>query len=132
MPQVAGINHIALTVTDIERSMPWYCEVLGLAEFMRETHPDGIGKVIVLATPDFSTFVGLHTHPTNEHETFAEQRTGLDHVGFMVANRAELDAWSARLAELGVVHSSVNEREGYATLAFRDPDNIQLEFIAMG
>jgi hypothetical protein len=53
-------------------------------------------------------------------------------VGFLVSSRAELEAWEARLTSFGVEHSPINELEGFAVLAFRDPDNIQLEFISMG
>jgi catechol 2,3-dioxygenase-like lactoylglutathione lyase family enzyme len=132
MPEVAGIHHVSVTVTDMERSVPWYSELLGLTKLMEETHPDGTGYAIVLGKPDWSMCVGLHTHPTNERERFAESRTGLDHIGFTVANKAELDAWESRLTEFGVEHSPVNDKGGYAVLVFRDPDNIQLEFIAMG
>lgn len=132
MPEIAGINHVGVTVTDIERSTPWYSEVLGLTKLMEETHPDGTGYVIVLGKPDWSMCVGLHTHPTSSHEPFAETRTGLDHISFMVANRAELDTWQTHLADNRVDHSPITDRDGYSVLAFRDPDNIQLEFISMG
>ena len=132
MPEVSGIHHVSVTVTDIESSVPWYAELLGLTKLMEEKHPDGTGYAVVLGKPDWSMCVGLHTHPANEHERFSESRTGLDHVGFMVTSRAELDAWESRLTELGVQHSPINDQEGYAVLVFRDPDNIQLEFMSMG
>jgi glyoxylase I family protein len=132
VPDIAGIHHISVTVTDIERSVPWYSEVLGLTKLMDEAHPDGSGYAIILGKPDFSMCVGLHTHQANEREQFSETRTGLDHLSFMVADRAELDAWEERLTELGVAHSPVNDQGAYAVLVFRDPDNIQLEFISMG
>ena len=132
MPDVSGIHHVSVTVTDIERSVPWYSELLGLTKLMEEPHPDGTGYAVVLGKPDWSMCVGLHTHPTNERERFLESRTGLDHIGFMVSGRAELDAWESKLTELGVEHSPVNDQGGYAVLVFRDPDNIQLEFMSMG
>lgn len=132
MPHVSGIHHVSVTVTDIERSVPWYCDLLGLTKLMEESHPDGTGYAVVLGKPDWSMCVGLHTHPTNERERFSESRTGLDHIGFMVSGRAELDSRESRLAELGVEHSPVNDQGGYAVLVFRDPDNIQLEFMSMG
>ena len=132
MPDVSGIHHVSVTVTDIERSVPWYSELLGLTKLMEEQHPDGTGYAVVLGKPDWSMCVGLHTHPTNERERFSESRTGLDHIGFMVSGRAELDAWESKLTELGVEHSPVNDQGGYAVLVFRDPDNIQLEFMSMG
>ena len=48
MPDIATINHVGVTVTDIERSTPWYTEVFGLTKLMEETHPDGTGYVVVL------------------------------------------------------------------------------------
>ena len=132
MPDIAGIHHISVTVTDIERSVPWYSEVLGLGTLMEEKHPDDSGYAVVLGKPDWSMCVGVHTHPTNAHERFSEARTGLDHISFGVASRAELDAWDARLTQLGVEHSPITDRQGYSVLVFRDPDNIQLEFIAFG
>ena len=132
MPDVSGIHHVSVTVTDIERSVPWYSELLGLTKLMEESHPDGTGYAVVLGKPDWSMCVGLHTHPTNERERFSESRTGLDHIGFMVSGRAELDLWESKLTELGVEHSPVNDQGGYAVLVFRDPDNIQLEFFSMG
>ena len=132
MPEISGIHHVSVTVTDIERSVLWYCEVLGLTKLMEEPHPDGTGYAVVLGKPDWSMCVGLHVHPTNEKERFSETRTGLDHVGFMVSGHADLEAWESRLTELRVEHSPINDKEGYSVLVFRDPDNVQREFISMG
>jgi glyoxylase I family protein len=132
MPTISGIHHVSITVPDIERSVPWYSDVLGLTKLMEEQHPGDEGYAVVLGKPDWSMCVGLHTHPTNEKERFSEARTGLDHVGFTVADHAELEAWETKLDELGVEHSPINKKDGYAVLVFRDPDNVQLEFFAMG
>ena len=77
----------------------------------------------------------MHHHESNDGESFDESRTGLDHMGFGVANRADLDTWAAKLDELGIAHTGVRDIEGpapFSTLVFRDPDNIQLEFIYSG
>ena len=132
MPDIASIHHVSLTVTDLDRSVAWYKEVLGLGELMREDHPDGNGYAVVLGKPDFSMCVGLHTHSANASEPYNETRTGLDHVSFGVAQRADLDAWAEHFTKLNVSQSPINEREGYTVLVFRDPDNIQLELISMG
>jgi glyoxylase I family protein len=132
MPDITGIHHISLTVTDLDRSAAWYSEVLGLGELMKETHPDGNGLAIVLGKPDWSMCVGLHTHDANAADPFQETRTGLDHVSFRVADRAELDNWAARFGELGVSQSPITDSEGYSVLVFRDPDHIQLELISLG
>jgi len=132
MASITAIHHISLTVSEIDRSVTWYTDVLGLTKLMEEQHPDGSGYAVVLGKPDWSMCVGLHVHDTNKGEAFAETRTGLDHVSFLVASRAELDAWTDRLSDLGVVHSPVSDQEGYSVLVFRDPDNIQLELVSVG
>jgi glyoxylase I family protein len=132
MPSISAIHHVSLTVREIERSVSWYAEVLGLTKLMEETHPDGSGYAVVLGKPDWSMCVGLHAHAANEGEAFAEQRTGLDHVSFLVSSRAELDEWQARLTDLGAPHSPVNDQDGYSVIVCRDPDNIQLEFVCLG
>ena len=132
MPDIASIHHISLTVTDVDRSVAWYKEVLGLDELMREEHPDGGGYAIILGKPDFSMCVGLHTHSENASEPCSETRTGLDHVSFGVAQRADLDAWAEHFKELNVPQSPITDLGAYAVLVFRDPDNIQLELISMG
>jgi catechol 2,3-dioxygenase-like lactoylglutathione lyase family enzyme len=129
---MSSINHLAITVTDLEKSRAWYEEVLGLTTLMEDTHPDGIGRFVLLGTPTLAVLVGLHEHPANFGERFSETRTGLDHVGFTVPSHAELEAWEGRLTELGVAHSPVNDQEVYSVVVFRDPDNIQLEFICTG
>ena len=50
-------------------------------------------------------------------------------IGLDVASREELERWLARLDELGVSHAGITEEEPWDVLVFRDPDNIQLEFI---
>ena len=76
--------------------------------------------------------VGLHTHSANASEPCNETRTGLDHVSFGVAQRANLDTWAEHFKKLNVFQSPINDQKGYAVLVFRDPDNIQLELISMG
>ena len=131
MPDLTAIHHVSITVTDLGRSVPWYQEVLGLSTLMEDTHPDGTGYFVLLGNPAFTVLVGLHVHPGNGQEVFSEAVTGLDHVGFAVADHAGLEAWERRLTELGVAHSPVDDRPLYSVVVFRDPDNVQLEFICM-
>ena len=132
-PKLGGINHIGLTVPDVEASEIWYARVLGLTRAFVERHHQGTGYTVVLHRPDSPLFtLGLDKHDTNRGERFEEFRTGLDHVAFHVADRADLDAWADHLDRQDVAHSGITERTEpfqYAVLVFRDPDNIQLELI---
>ena len=130
MPQVATTNlhHIALTVTDLDASIAWYERVFGIAYQMDGPHEGGVGKL--LADPEWRLIIVLHRHDANQRERFAETRTGLDHVGFSVPSRADLEAWQAHLQQLGVVQSPIADTPYGSILVFRDPDNIQLEMFA--
>ncbi len=88
----------------------------------------GVGKI--LADEQMRLLIVLHHHDANPGERFSERRTGLDHVGLSVANRAELEAWQRHLQELGVTQSPIADRPYGSVLVFRDPDNIQLELFA--
>jgi hypothetical protein len=46
--------------------------------------------------------VGLHHHDGNPGQPFDESCTGLDHMSFGVAGRADLDAWARWLDSIGV------------------------------
>jgi glyoxylase I family protein len=126
-----NLHHVVLTVSDIEASAAWYTDLFGFAELAREEHFGGSGgRTILLGAPDWSMGVGLSSHPTNGGETFDPTRTGLDHVGFTVANRAALEEWEAKLADKGVKHSPISDHEWGSALNFRDPDDMQLQLIA--
>jgi glyoxylase I family protein len=132
------LHHIALTVTDVDASVAWYEKVFGISFQMDAPHPGGVGKM--LADDKKQLIFVLHRHDANEREEFIETRTGLDHVGLMVSDREELEAWQVHLEKHGVSRSSAADRPltqspiadvPYASvLVFRDPDNIQLELFA--
>jgi glyoxylase I family protein len=132
-PSFSGVHHVALNVGDLDASERWYVDVLGFAplfpfateDFQRRLlrHPSGV-------------VVGLskHHHPDAD-VPFSERRTGLDHLAFAVADQDELQAWEQRLTAAGVEHSGIKitPQTGSALIAFRDPDNIQLElYVAQG
>ncbi|MCD2195356.1 VOC family protein [Actinomycetospora endophytica] len=131
-PSLTNIHHYSPTVSDVEASAAWYERILGLARvpapFPHWGDEEG-GHAVVLAHPA-GFLVGLHHHEAHIDGSFDERKTGLDHIAFGVASRADLDAWTAWLDESGVPHSGVqdlNEPMPLSTVVFRDPDNIQLE-----
>ncbi|MGC8472312.1 MAG: DUF302 domain-containing protein [Acidimicrobiales bacterium] len=124
-PGFFGIGHLDLSVSDVEASAVWYAQVLGLARLRRVAFADR--TMIVLRHESSGLVIGLNQHRGAPRDHFDERRVGLDHVGFAVARREDLDAWRARLVTLGVEHSPVTDAETGSALVFRDPDHIQLE-----
>jgi glyoxylase I family protein len=123
------ITHVAVTVTDLERSTRWYGELLAAEPVLDEDEQAGGFHHTVFALGG-GQLLGLHTHPQAAGGTFDEHRTGLDHLAFACRDRDELRAWAARLDELGIVHGGIKDAHYGSGVSFRDPDGIALEFFA--
>lgn len=78
---VNGINHVAVTVRDLQVSGPWYRALFGTEPVLDE-HTDAGFHHLVWAFGD-GTLFGIHQHDRRAGETdFSELEPGLDHVGF--------------------------------------------------
>ena len=134
-PPITNIHHFSPTVSDLEASVAWYERVLGLQRLpMQFPHygADDGGYAVLLLEPTAGFGIGLHHHPHGSGGRADEARPGLDHLAMAVPTRADLDEWASWLDAHDVAHSGVTDTQDpipYSVLVFRDPDNIQLEFI---
>lgn len=126
MTEFPTIHHVALTVSDLERSVPWYQQLFDAEPVLDED--TGPFRHVVWAVG--STLVGLHEFPDGRSAAFDERRVGLDHLAFACADRTALERWEARLNGLHVAHSGIVDANYGSGLSFRDPDNVALEFFA--
>ena len=127
MPAFPAITHVALTVTSLERSVPWYRALFGSNPILDED----TGAFRRVAWLTGGTIVGLtQFHEVGSTGPFDERRAGLDHLAFGCAGRDALRAWQIHLDELGIPNGGIVDVPGYSALSFRDPDNIALEFFA--
>ncbi len=126
MPSITGGHHIALTVTDADRSAEWYSGLLGMSELM--AGDDETVKYRVLADPESGWVLAVREYHGRECDGFDEFRTGLDHFAFGVENRAALEEWEHELSARGIEYTPIAETPIGSVVVFRDPDNIQLEF----
>jgi catechol-2,3-dioxygenase len=129
MPELTGVSHVTLTVTDLERSKSWYADVLGWQPLM-DGEEDGI-RYTVGFLPGANVIFGLRHHENGSGDEFSPGRTGLDHVAFSVPTRDALEAWQTTFQEKNVVHSPIVDVPYGHCLNFKDPDNIALEIFAM-
>jgi len=132
LTRLAGGNHVNLTVSDLDASTAWYCRVLNLVVVSDQTNigPPYFTDVTYRGLFDLTTgsyVVGLIQHPDAIPGTFDERRAGLDHVGFAVPMRSDLDDWAGHLDTQGVTHSGVVTAPYAHVINFRDPDGIALE-----
>lgn len=125
MPEFAGMSHVSLSVRDRDASRDWYHEVLGFEQF-EESRTDAYDEWILLH-PVNRMVLCLQQHKANRGEEFDPTRTGGDHLGLKVDNRAELDAWAAWFEEKNVTHSPIVDAAYGSVLTFKDPDRFQLE-----
>ena len=123
-----AVNHLTLTVPDLDRARDFYTSVLGF-QFLMAYGPKyllGNGSVILALnlSPDPARAIA--------NDQFDENRVGLDHVSFNVASHEMLVQASQILDERSVPRGEIKDLGdlGLYVLAFRDPDNIQLELTA--
>lgn len=123
-----AVNHITLTVTDRDRARDFYTSVLGF-QFVTEFGP----KYLL---SNGSVILALNLPPDPGHaitnDRFDENRVGLDHVSFNVASHELLEQASQILDERGISRGEIKDLAdlGIFVMAFRDPDNIQIELTA--
>jgi glyoxylase I family protein len=129
MPAFPSLTHVAVTVTDLDRSTRWYTALFGADPVLDEDEEVGKFHHTVYAL-DGGQLFGLHTHPATLDGGFDEHRAGLDHVSFACSDRADLERWAARLDELGIAHGEIVDAHYGSGVSFRDPDGIALEFFA--
>ena len=116
------ILHVALTVTDLARSIEWYTQLSGGPPVV-EQDENGFRAAVWL-----DPIIGLHHFPEPTDAGFDERVPGLDHVAFGCPSRDELVDWEGRLDRLGITHGGIVDLWYGSGLSFRDPDNIALEF----
>jgi catechol 2,3-dioxygenase-like lactoylglutathione lyase family enzyme len=121
VPELAGVDHASLSVTDLDHSECFYTDVLGLLRIA------DFGTIRILLHRPTSFMLAIVRHDAAYGDPFTELHTGLDHLGFAVDSREELVAWERRLEMLGVEYSPIRDMEFGSHLNFRDPDHIALE-----
>jgi glyoxylase I family protein len=129
MPDFTGFSHVALTVSELERSKQWYADVLGWQPLIDGVDEHDIRFAFgVLAGGGVG--VGLRQHPRGDGATFSPQHAGLDHISFAVGSRADLEAWERHFGSKGITFSPIVDAAYGAVLSFKDPDDIALEAFA--
>jgi len=124
-----ALAHVAVTVTDLERSTAWYSRLFGADPVLDEDEQGGTFHHTVWLVGADQLF-GIHRHVSPSDGSFDAARPGLDHAAFACADRAELEQWAGKLDGLGIEHGGVVDAAYGSGLSFRDPDGIALELFA--
>jgi lactoylglutathione lyase len=117
--------HTMVRVTDLDASLRFYCDALGLRELSRKEVPQGRFTLVFLAAPgDEEAQIEL-THNWDP-ESYAGGRN-FGHVAYAVD---DIYATCQRLQEHGV---TINRPPRDGHMAFvRSPDNISVELLQKG
>ncbi|MGI0054875.1 MAG: VOC family protein [Thermoplasmata archaeon] len=121
-----GLRYTGIRVTDLDRSIEFYTEVMGLREQRRGRTGHG-GIWVLLADPRTHQRLELNWYPPAS--PFATRYTpgdGLDHVGFRIARKA---AFVRRALARGVKPAlQPSDRNGVpGVYYFHDPDGNWVE-----
>lgn len=117
-----GIDHVTLTVFDINRTKEFYDQL-----FQTIFEKDNENSFSLLAVNIPIWFVQWKKQHPNDR--FDETRVGLDHIAFHLETLEELEKFVDRLKEMGINTVGLQRFAGkYPYVCFRDPDNIQTEF----
>jgi len=127
--QTGAVHHVTLTVSQVHRSVDFYTSLLGFQAVMdlgpRVLLHNGSMVLAISPPPDAAQAPG--------NDRFNENRIGLDHISFSVSSKADLEQAVRLFDERGISHGEIKDLGGdlrVFVLAFRDPDNVQVELTA--
>ncbi len=140
---IRATRHTGLVVRDLEKSIAFYCGVLGLEVWRREIEegnyidnvvgiPNASLEWVKLKAPDGSVveLLQYHSHPDiTRVEIAPSNRLGCSHIAFTVA---DLDATYRAMIAGGFHCNSMPQRSpdgGVKIIYCHDPDGIILELV---
>ena len=122
-PALAGVHHLKLPVSDLERSRSWYESRLGY-ELAREFVEGGTLMGVGLRHPNGGPGLALRLDPDR-----AAAAAGFDYFAIGVPDKDALEALAARLTALGEHHAGVHVAStGWILPLLHDPDGHEVRF----
>ncbi len=128
-----GIHHVDLVVSSIERSLPFYRDLLGPLGWHGVTEVQGERDETIWYLWGPGSSLGVREALSPRAEPFDRYEIGVHHVAFEAASRAAVDeraAWVS--AQGGEIESGPEEywySPGYYAVFFYDPDGMKLEIV---
>ncbi|CAN5263741.1 catechol 2,3-dioxygenase [soil metagenome] len=123
LPDALRLGHVSLQISDMERSLAWYHDVLGLRVLNRD------GALATLGTHGSDTPL-LELHQIAGTQALARHaKLGLYHFAILLPTRAALGSFVQHLAAIGVEAGAADHLVSEA-LYLRDPDGLGIEVYA--
>ncbi len=124
--------HTMVRVTDLDASVDWYCNKLGLEEVRRRVDEKGRFTLVFLAAPGDKEAAKTTQAPLVEltYNWDPEEYTGGRNFGHLAYRVDDIYATCQKLMDAGVV---INRPPRDGNMAFvRSPDNISIELLQKG
>jgi catechol 2,3-dioxygenase len=116
------VGHVHMKVSDLERSIRFYSDVLGFEIRQRMGN-----EAAFLGAGKYHHHVGLNTWESKGGSPPPASSTGLYHVAFRYPNRAALAAALRRLVKLSISLEGAADHGVSEALYLRDPDGNGVE-----
>jgi glyoxylase I family protein len=127
-----GVHHVDLVVSSIERSLPFYTQLLGPLGFHTVSQVEGERGETIWYIGGLGSALGLRA-ALSESEPYDRYRVGLHHLAFEADSRAQVDERAAWIRTQKVeIESEPQEYTyipGYYAVFFYDPDGLKLEIV---
>jgi lactoylglutathione lyase len=124
-----ALDHVGLKVSDMDRSLRFYCDGLGLELLRRSDKGPGMASAVIRIG---AQEMNLFSDPAFGIPQAGGNPTGMDHFCFEVDN-ASVDDLVTALGHAGiaVAKGPIKRRDG-VSLFVSDPDGVRVELIVKG
>ena len=128
-----SVHHVDLVVSSIERSLPFYRDLLGPLGFHHLGEVEGERGESIWYLSGSGCSLGLREAQTPSEGPYDRYRVGLHHVAFEAFSRGAVNERADWLRGRGAEIESGPEEyaymPGYYAVFFYDPDRIKLEIV---
>jgi glyoxylase I family protein len=129
----SGVHHVDLVVSSIERSLPFYRDLLGPLGWHGLSEVEGERGETIWYLWGPGTSVGLRAAQSETAGGLDRYRVGVHHVAFEAYSRALVDERAEWLLQTGAELESEPQEytytPGYYAVFFYDPDGLKLEVV---
>jgi glyoxylase I family protein len=130
--RAAGVHHVDLVASSIERSLPFYQGLLGPLGYHRVGEVEGERGETIWYLSGPGTAIGLREAQADP-EPYDRYRVGLHHLAFEAESRAqvqEIAEWvRSQPVEIESEPQEYTYMPGYFAFFFYDPDGMKLEVV---
>lgn len=122
MPALTSIGHVHLKVADLERSVDFYCGLLGFEITTR--YGD---QAVFISAGGYHHHIGLNTWYSKDAPPASQRGVGLFHTAILYPTRRDLAVILDRLLKANYPLSGASDHGVSEALYLNDPDNNGVE-----